>query len=263
MRRRWLNLGSRASADISTMDLLRRNELRGGRPLVLAVVFGWCLGAVGAFGQNLDTEFTFLVPAGRLECFYQSALKNGTMEVEYQIHVLLLSLCLHVIAGAGMDVDFTITSPDDVQLIAESRRSDGVHVVEPTVEGDYQICFDNSFSRFSEKMVFFEIIIEGQGGDVGGDEEWPGLVEPDGSLLEYKLDDIRESMDSLHKRLERSHQMQTVLRAFEARDRNLQEDNLWRVSFFSSASVLVMLCVALTQVYTVRKLFDDKRRVCT
>lgn len=63
--------------------------------------------------------------------------------------------------------------------------------VEPTQEGDYQICFDNIFSRFSEKMVFFEIILEGQGGDVGGDEEWAGLEEPDGSLLEYKLEDIR------------------------------------------------------------------------
>lgn len=58
----------------------------------------------------------------------------------------------------------------------------------------------------------------------------------------------QESMDSLHRRLERSRQMQTVLRAFEARDRNLLEDNLWRVSFWSCASVLVMLCVALTQV---------------
>lgn len=42
-------------------------------------------------------------------------------------------------------------------------------------------------------MVFFEIIIEGQAGDVGGDEEWAGLEEPDGSLLEYKLEDIRVS----------------------------------------------------------------------
>uniref|UniRef100_A0A3Q0S8J3 Transmembrane p24 trafficking protein 1b n=1 Tax=Amphilophus citrinellus TaxID=61819 RepID=A0A3Q0S8J3_AMPCI len=216
------------------------------------------------FGQNQDSEFTFLLPAGRSECFFQTAIKNGTMEVEYQ-----------VIAGAGMDVDFTIVSPRGVRLVLESRRSDGVHVVEPTEEGDYEICFDNSFSRFSEKMVFFEIIIEGQGGDVGGDDEWAGLEEPDGSLLEYKLEDIKvsfstmpllltpESMESLHKRLERSRQMQTVLRAFEARDRNLLEDNLWRVSFWSCASVVVMLCVALTQVYTVRKLFDDKRRVYT
>ncbi|KAK9539862.1 hypothetical protein VZT92_002349 [Zoarces viviparus] len=252
MRRRWLNLDSPVFGNIFTMDLLRRNEGCGARLLVLAVVFGWCLGAANCFGQNLDSEFTYLLPPGRSECFFQTAIRNGTMEVEYQ-----------VIAGSGMDVDFTIISPEGIHVIAESRRSDGVHVVEPTVEGDYQVCFDNSFSRFSEKMVFFEIIIEGQGGDAGGDEEWPGLVEPDGSLLEYKLDDIRESMDSLHKRLERSRQMQTVLRAFEARDRNLLEDNLWRVSFWSCASVLVMLCVAFTQVYTVRKLFDDKRRVCT
>jgi len=58
----------------------------------------------------------------------------------------------------------------------------------------------------------------------------------------------QQSMDSLHKRLERCRQMQTVLRAFEARDRNLLEDNLWRVSFWSCSCVLVMLCVALTQV---------------
>lgn len=234
------------------MELFHGKDARRGRLLALAALLAWCSGSVRCFGQTQDNELTFLLQAGRSECFFQTAIKNGTMEVEYQ-----------VIAGAGMDVDFTILSPEGTQIVMESRRSDGVHVVEPTVEGDYQVCFDNSFSRFSEKMVFFEIIIEGPGGDVGGDEEWAGLEEPDGSMLEYKLEDIRETMDSLHRRLERSRQMQTVLRAFEARDRNLLEDNLWRVSFWSCASVLVMLCVALTQVYTVRKLFDDKRRVCT
>jgi hypothetical protein len=52
-----------------------------------------------------------------------------------------------------------------------------------------------------------------------------------------------------------------MLRAFEARDRYLLEDNLWRVSFWSSMSLLVILTVAVTQVYTLRRLFDDKR-VC-
>lgn len=252
MQRRWLNLDSLVSVNIFTMELIQSREGNKGGQLFLALVFCWCLGSVSCFGQSLDSELTFLLPAGRSECFFQTALKNGTMEVEYQ-----------VIAGSGMDVDFSIFTPEEVGIVFESRRSDGVHVVESTEAGDYKICFDNSFSRFAEKTVFFEIIIEGQGGDVGGDDEWAGLDEPDGSLLEYKLEDIRESMDSLHRRLERSRQMQTVLRAFEARDRNLLEDNLWRVSFWSCASVLVMLCVALTQVYTVRKLFDDKRRVYT
>ncbi|KAG5832746.1 hypothetical protein ANANG_G00294420 [Anguilla anguilla] len=88
------------------------------------------------------------------------------------------------------------------------------------------------------------------------------MEEPE-SMLEYKLDDIKESVESVHRRLERSRQMQTVLRAFEARDRNLLEDNLWRVSFWSCVSLLTMLAVAVTQVYTVRSLFSDKRRVPT
>lgn len=173
------------------------------------------------------------------------------MEVEYQ-----------VIAGAGMDVDFTFLTPKGVLIISEHRRSDGIHMVDITEEGDYHICFDNSFSRFSEKSIFFEVIMEGPAGEVGGDDEWAGLGEPEGSQLEYKLEDIRESMDSIHRRLERSRQMQTVLRAFEARDRNLLEDNLWRVTFFSCASMIIILAVAWTQVYTVRRLFDE-RRVCT
>ncbi|XP_019744906.1 transmembrane emp24 domain-containing protein 1b [Hippocampus comes] len=229
------------------MDFLLVNKTR----LLLLAVFGLSLVEVFVFGEE-SSEFTFLLQAGKSDCFFQRAIQNGTMEVEYQ-----------VIGGAGMDVDFTILNPEGAPLVAETRRSDGVHVVEPTVEGDYQVCFDNSFSHFSEKMVFFELYVEGQGGDVGGDEEWAGLEEMDENMLQYKLQDMREYMDSVQKRLERSRQMQTVLRAFEARDRNLLDDNLWRVSFWSCASVLVMLCVALTQVYTVRKLFDDKRRICT
>ncbi|XP_051993587.1 transmembrane emp24 domain-containing protein 1-like [Xyrauchen texanus] len=209
------------------------------------------ISAGNTFSPQVDSEFTFLLPAARTECFYQTAIHNGSIEIEFQ-----------VIAGAGMDVDFSIISPHGIHLVSEFRRSDGVHTVEPTEAGDYQICFDNTFSRFSEKMVFFEVILDNQSNDVGADDEWAGLGEPE-SLLEYKLDDIRETMDSVHRHLERSRQMQTVLRAFEARDRNLLEDNLWRVSFWSCVNLLVLLSVALTQVYTVRRLFDDKWRVCS
>lgn len=62
--------------------------------------------------------------------------------------------------------------------------------VEPTEDGDYRLCFDNSFSKLSEKMVFFEVIVEGQPGVAWGDEEWADMAEPE-SMVEYKLEDIR------------------------------------------------------------------------
>ncbi|CAH2273059.1 transmembrane emp24 domain-containing 1 [Pelobates cultripes] len=216
-----------------------------GSLLVLLLPLAAC-----TFTQPQDTELTFLLPAGRQECFYQGALYNDSMEIEYQ-----------VIGGAGLDVDFTITTPSGVLLIMERRRSDGVHTVEPAEAGDYMICFDNSFSTISEKLVFFEIIFDTRPGDEEPDN-WSEMVEPD-ELLDIKIEDIKESIDNMKSRLERSIQMQTVLRAFEARDRNLQDSNLDRVNFWSAVNLGVLVAVTFIQVYMLKSLFDDKRKVRT
>lgn len=52
--------------------------------LLLFLTLGVDLGF--AFGQNKDTEFTFLLPPGATECFFQTTPKNGSMEVEYQVN---------------------------------------------------------------------------------------------------------------------------------------------------------------------------------
>lgn len=67
----------------------------------------------------------------------------------------------------------------------------------------------------------------------------------------------------MKSRLERSIQMQALLRAFEARDRNLQESNLSRVNFWSAVNLSVLLVVSFLQVYMLKNLFEDKRRVWT
>ncbi|KAM6219535.1 transmembrane emp24 domain-containing protein 1 [Rhynchocyon petersi] len=203
-----------------------------------------------------DGEFTFLLPAGRKQCFYQSAPANASLETEYQ-----------VIGGAGLDVDFSLESPQGVLLVSESRKADGVHTVEPTEAGDYRLCFDNSFSTISEKLVFFELIFDSLQDDeeVEGWAEamgWADAMEPE-ELLDVKMEDIKESIETMRTRLERSIQMLTLLRAFEARDRNLQEGNLERVNFWSAVNVAVLLLVAVLQVCTLKRFFQDKRPVPT
>ncbi|EPQ03301.1 Transmembrane emp24 domain-containing protein 1 [Myotis brandtii] len=166
-----------------------------------------------------------------------------------------------VIAGAGLDVDFTLESPQGVLLVSESRKADGVHTVEPTEAGDYKLCFDNSFSTISEKLVFFELIFD----SLQDDEEvegWAEVVEPE-EMLDVKMEDIKESIETMRTRLERSIQMLTLLRALEARDRNLQEGNLERVTFWSAVNVAVLLLVAVLQVCTLKRFFQDKRPVPT
>ncbi|NXW55429.1 TMED1 protein, partial [Eurystomus gularis] len=138
--------------------------------------------------------------------------------------------------------------------------------VEPTEAGDYKLCFDNSFSTISEKLVFFELIFdsaqdeEDEEGDEG--DAWVEAAEPE-DALDVKIEDIKESIETMRSRLERSIQMQTLLRAFEARDRNLQESNLGRVNFWSAVNLAVLVVVAFLQVYLLKSLFEDKRTVRT
>ncbi|XP_069005047.1 transmembrane emp24 domain-containing protein 1a [Embiotoca jacksoni] len=217
--------------------------------LCLLACFTLAGGLTLDMGPNQNMEFTFLLSAGTTECFHQTTARNDSMEVEYQ-----------VIAGSGLDVGFTLISPSGQRLVSDFRRSDGSHMVDPTEDGDYHLCFDNSFSKLSEKMVFFEVVINSRSS--AGRDEW-GDVATAEIMVEYKLEDIRARMDSVYLRLEKSRQIQTVLRAFEARARYLLEDNLWRVSFWSCINLFVMLIVAVTQIYTLQRLFDDTKRVCT
>uniref|UniRef100_A0AAY4C7E2 GOLD domain-containing protein n=1 Tax=Denticeps clupeoides TaxID=299321 RepID=A0AAY4C7E2_9TELE len=196
---------------------------------------------------NQDVDFTFLLPAGSTECFFQSATENSSMEVEYQ-----------VIAGSSLDVGFTLISPSGHRLASDFRSADGIHTIDPAENGDYRFCFDNSFAKFSDKMVFVEVILGGPGEENFQAGDWEQDV-----LLEYRMEDIRDAMNSMYQNLERSRQMQTVLRAFEARDRYLLEDNLWRVSFWSCINLLVVVVVAFTQVFTLRRLFHNKKKICT
>ncbi|KAM6037486.1 transmembrane emp24 domain-containing protein 1 isoform 1-T2 [Theristicus caerulescens] len=213
----------------------------------------WAGPAAAAAPPPPDAEVTFVLPAGRRECFYQGAPGNASLEAEYQ-----------VIGGAGLDVDFSLESPSGLLLASERRRSDGAHTVEPTEAGDYKLCFDNSFSTISEKLVFFELLFDSAQEEEEEEEGEgrAGAAEPE-ETLEVKMEDIKESIEAMRSRLERSIQMQTLLRAFEARDRNLQESNLGRVNFWSAVNLGVLAVVAFLQVYLLKSLFEDKRTART
>ncbi|KAG8555677.1 hypothetical protein GDO81_017776 [Engystomops pustulosus] len=129
------------------------------------------------FSQSVDNDFTFTIPAGNRECFFQTMKKDATLEIEYQ-----------VLDGSSLDIDFYLYSPHGDLLLSEERQSDGVHTLE-TVDGDYQFCFDNTFSRISEKVIFFELILDHLNEEVEEQEDWKNYVTGT-DLLDMKLEDI-------------------------------------------------------------------------
>ncbi|XP_054646857.1 transmembrane emp24 domain-containing protein 5 isoform X2 [Dunckerocampus dactyliophorus] len=188
--------------------------------------------ALAAFSQSLDSDFTFTLPAGRKECFYQTMKKDASLEVEYQ-----------VLDGAGLDIDFHISSPSGQILYSDHHKSDGMH------------------TTVSEKLIFFELILDNMDADEEPDD-WKEYVHGT-DMLDMKLEDIMDTINSVKARLGKSIQIQTVLRAFEARDRNLQESSYNRVNFWSVVNVVVMMLVSGVQVYLVRSLFEDQRKIRT
>lgn len=118
---------------------------------------------------NADTvysqkEFTVQIEPGALECFYEKAHKNQIIDFEYQV----------IDGGHGdLDISFELQNPNGHPMITEYKKSDNIHRLDVLVDGDYRFCFDNSFSSFNTKTVFFELIIEwdGEHGDAGGRED--------------------------------------------------------------------------------------------
>lgn len=70
-----------------------------------------------------------------------------------------------------------------------------IHRVE-TEEGDYMFCFDNTFSTISEKVIFFELILDNMGEEGQDQEDWKKYVTGT-DLLDMKLEDILVSIESL------------------------------------------------------------------
>ena len=58
------------------------------------------------------------------------------------------------------------------------------------IEGDYQLCFDNTFSRFSPKLVFFEILADDDD-DNGNETNWNAYKEELGSLVDMTMEDLQ------------------------------------------------------------------------
>lgn len=59
---------------------------------VLVALVSERFAVLAAFSQSLDSDFTFTLPPGRKECFFQTMRKDASLEIEYQVRYFCL-LC--------------------------------------------------------------------------------------------------------------------------------------------------------------------------
>lgn len=213
-----------------------------------------CIQVFSTFGFR-DNDLTVVIPPGNFECFYQNVKAGLVLEVEYQ-----------VIDGGDLDIDFMMKSPNGKVVVNEMRKPDAIHTVDETDEGDYEVCFSNRFSRISQKVVFFEIIIDSDGGDYmddfgDDDEDWKNFIAPDETYGDKlaTLEVASEAMNVIKTNNAKTVQLQSLLRVFEAKDRNIVERNFYRINLWSVINMVVMASVFILQVIMVKGMFSDKK----
>ncbi|KAF0294483.1 Transmembrane emp24 domain-containing protein 5 [Amphibalanus amphitrite] len=127
------------------------------------------------------TELTIEVGAGKTECFFASAKIGEYIDIEYQV----------IDGGQGdIDINFHLHSPTGRQIVSDYKKSDNAHRRAADEEGDYKACWDNSISRFNNKLVFFEVGVERE----DGGEVWDSIEHEfgtEGEVYDIKLQDIQ------------------------------------------------------------------------
>lgn len=203
-----------------------------------------------------DREMTIHIEAGKKDCFFHTVKNGEIIDIEYQV----------IDGGAGeLDISFSLSDPIGLIIVSDFKKPENIHRHYVTKEGDYRLCFDNTFSMFSRKTIFFELIVEKDGEQNSSDEEWsqPETLEgltPE-ELYDMKVQDIMDYIGRIRAHMTKARQIQDMLRSHEARDRNLAEANFIKVNAWSMFQMFTMIAVGLLQVFLVRSIFDTNTRM--
>ncbi|XP_035795982.1 transmembrane emp24 domain-containing protein 5-like [Anopheles albimanus] len=201
----------------------------------------------------LQKELTINVEAGQQDCFYEQAKAGQTIDIEYQV----------IDGGHGdLDISFELAEVTGRTIFADYKKSDNIHRYPVPYDGEFKFCFNNDFSRHNSKTVFFELIIEREGEQE--DTAWSDVDLLEGltpeEFYEMKVQDMEDAIKRVRNNLTKARQLQDMLRSHEARDRNIAEENYFKVNVWSFFQILVMIAVGVLQVFMVKSLFDTDSR---
>lgn len=194
--------------------------------------------------RAVEVSFTIEVDAGVKDCFHHPLKKDLPYETEFQ-----------VLDGGDLDIDFSILTQSGYAVLTDIRKTGQVHRLTASETGDYSFCFDNTFSRFTTKLIYFEIVTE-EADEVDEDELFGAL--PNTTLIDVSLETVKDALEKIHNNLQKSISMQKLFAAIELRDRSISENNFERVNFWSSVQVVAMVIATIANIILIRGLFSSR-----
>lgn len=199
---------------------------------LLAVLLVSIISAVSAF------PLTVKIGANEEECYYGQIHNVGSK----------IGFSYAVQAGGQFDIDLKIKSPRGQILFEETKRKQGEYSFSASETGEYEFCFSNDMSTFSEKTVEFDINIDS---DVQA--TLPPQVAADTEVVERTINNIED----------RTSTMSRLMGAYKTRN-NRNESTVKstssRIFYFSIFELLLMVGMGALQVTIVQLFFKGSRK---
>ncbi|XP_005183552.2 transmembrane emp24 domain-containing protein 2 [Musca domestica] len=184
--------------------------------------------------------FVVNVDAHNEECFFEK-IEAGTK----------FSVTFEVIDGGFLDIDIKVTGPDNSIMHQSVKESSSRLTFAAVTTGVYTVCFDNSKSSMTPKMVMFSI-------DVGESPHRapgaPGEDEVGHTKLEDMIRELSGTLTSVKHEQEYMHVRDKI-------HRSINESTNSRVVLWSTFEALVLVLMTVGQVYYLKRFFEVKRVV--
>lgn len=171
------------------------------------------------------------------ECFFDRVTSGSKVGLTFEVS-----------EGGLLDIDVKITAPDGKILYQGDKETSGKYTFAAHMDGNYVYCFSNIMSKVTAKGVMFSAVIsepEKAGHDVNAKD--PNKLEEMIKELSGTLTGVKHEQDYMEIR-DRIH-------------RSINESTNSRVVMWSFFEALVLVCMALGQVYYLKRFFEVRRVV--
>jgi len=179
--------------------------------------------------------FSFIVPAGKEECFYEEAYAGLPVVFMFQ-----------VIEGGHLDIDIQIRGPDGRIVYVQERQSEGKYNFQAHTNGRFSFCFGNRMSSVTDKAV--SALIQVSKPDKKPDSAAGVAKDENITPLETSIQQLSEGINAIVNE-------QSYMKMRERAHRNTSESTNARVVWWSIFEIVILLAMSLWQIYYLRRFF--------
>eukprot|EP00008_Paramoeba_atlantica_P008531 CAMPEP_0201488526 /NCGR_PEP_ID=MMETSP0151_2-20130828/18750_1 /ASSEMBLY_ACC=CAM_ASM_000257 /TAXON_ID=200890 /ORGANISM="Paramoeba atlantica, Strain 621/1 / CCAP 1560/9" /LENGTH=217 /DNA_ID=CAMNT_0047873839 /DNA_START=58 /DNA_END=711 /DNA_ORIENTATION=- len=201
--------------------------------------------------SSFARSLTLQVEPKTSECFFEEAKNDGDT----------LSVYFEVTRGGLLDIVF-IASFEGVELENQkyfSEETEGKFVHVSPRPGTYKICFDNQMSRWTAKVVDFDMFI-GETHTIRKQKtETSAQVKMSEMLLSEDLKKLEREAENIEVTLEKTKRTQRHLLNREKLHLEVSNNSNSRAITMALLEAAVLISISVTQIFLVHHMF--KRRI--